>query len=181
MRSNKFKKNEPKAHIHEKKLSFKLKLFSMFLNQAIVFWHCDRYCGSLIVYSMTICVLGKSKSEIRQAINQNRSTYTVFFLCFCSMLSSTRAPVNPVNWVMVAGQTVMFDFCIITWNINKPLKRGKTCLKNILRNYFFFFCNPLFELYSSCNFRGQMLQITSDFCLGSIISFCNWYNWNVSG
>lgn len=117
-----------KPHIHEKKLSFKLKLFSMFLNQAIVFWHCDRYCGSLIVYSMTICVLGKSKSEIRQAINQNRSTYTV---------SSTRAPVNPVNWVMVAGQTVMFDFCIITWNINKPLKRGKTCLKNILRNYFF--------------------------------------------
>lgn len=104
-----------------------------------------------------------------------------FFFCVCSMLSSTRAPVNPVNWVMVAGQTVMFDFCIITWNINKPLKRGKTCLKNILRNYFFFFCNPLFELYSSCNFRGQMLQITSDFCLGSIISFCNWYNWNVSG
>lgn len=169
-----------KGSYTRKKLSFKLKLLSMFLNQAIVFWHCDRYCGSLIVYSMTICLLGKSKSEIRQAINQNRSTYTVFF-CVCSMLSSTRAPVNPVNWVMVAGQTVMFDFCIITWNINKPLKRGKTCLKNILRNYFFFFCNPLFELYSSCNFRGQMLQITSDFCFGSIISFCNWYNWNVSG
>lgn len=158
--------------IYTKKLSFKLKLFSMFLNQAIVFWHCDRYCGSLIVYSMTICVLGKSKSEIRQAINQNRSTYTVFFLCLLhAQLNSSPSQSSKLSDGGRANCYVRFLHNYLKHK--QTIEKGENLFKKYFTKLFFFFCNPLFELYSSCNFRGQMLQITSDFCLGSIISFCN--------
>lgn len=148
-----------KGSYTRKKLSFKLKLLSMFLNQAIVFWHCDRYCGSLIVYSMTICVLGKSKSEVRQAINQNRSTYTVFFLCLLhAQLNSSPSQSSKLSDGGRANCYVRFLHNYLKHK--QTIEKGENLFKKYFTKLFFFsFVTPFLNCIALAISGGKCYKL----------------------